>query len=241
MTRLPAFAFLIFILSGAPARAQDERCEPTPEPQCRCACKEVRTAMSFAPRGTCRVIETGGGSCQLRWVDAARGDQKLPDEAGAIQRTFLDRVREGSLPTNARGSLMRANTLIELIRSRGIRLPVGPTPLEAAAAYLALEPEKLEPEPLLASYLIMLGPAVEQIAGEKAAVVLVDYFFSELKTILERLQSMSSPERRQYKSENLVLVDDVTRGCLELTITNPKPMVLMVKSPRAGVRARCRE
>jgi hypothetical protein len=248
MAQLPVTAFAISFLICAlnvPALAQDEQCRTSPEPQCQCACREVRSAASFAPRGTCRVIEPGGGSCQLRWFDAARGnDEKLanPNAAGATQRLFLDRVRKGALPTRMKDvPIPGVEDIIEALRKNDVKLPGDPTPFEAAAAYLALDPERQQPELLLACYLIMLGPPVEDQAGAKAAAALVDYLAIQRKTILERVRAKSNTDRATYKSDDLFLVDESSFGCLELVVNFPKPLLLMVKSPRSGGRARCRE
>ncbi|XUJ32217.1 hypothetical protein ACQ5SK_26625 [Bradyrhizobium japonicum] len=140
MGRLRILALLpvVYCSSIVSLRAQDEQCRTSPEPQCQCACREVRSIASFAPRGTCRIIEPGGGACQLRWFDAARGnDEKLtdPNRAGATQRQFLDRVRSGSLSVRTRDTAyLRVDFLEEKVKSSDIKLPPEPTPLETAAA-----------------------------------------------------------------------------------------------------------
>jgi hypothetical protein len=204
----------------------------------------VRSVASFAPRGTCRIIEPGGGACQLRWFDAARhNDEKVlnPNEAGALQRQFLDRVRSGNLPTKARDmAFLRVEMLEEKVRSNDIQLPPGPTPLEIAAAYLSIDPNKLESEPLLVSLLILLGPAVSGLASDAVAAAVVDYLAGEPNVILARLQS-EKPDIVSIKAGSFEFTDISARGCLELVVRGEKPVTLMVKSPRAAGRNRCRE
>jgi hypothetical protein len=235
-----------------PASAQDEQCRNMPVRQCQCSCRQVRTAASLAPRGTCRVIEPGDNSCQLRWWDAARGDnEKLTDPAGAsrIQQEFLKRVRDGELgPKNSpvKRESLTVEALIAGVRKSDRRLPPDPTPLEAAAAYLSLDPEKQEAELLLTSYLILLGPPVQMMAPEKTAT-LVDFLASELGSIFERIRSSSAPSPRPYKIDGNDIVDESARGCLELTIRapvrpeRPEPLILMIKTPHSIGSRRCRE
>lgn len=245
MGRLRILALLpvVYCSSIVSLRAQDEQCRTSPEPQCQCACREVRSIASFAPRGTCRIIEPGGGACQLRWFDAARGnDEKLtdPNRAGATQRQFLDRVRSGSLSVRTRDTAyLRVDFLEEKVKSSDIKLPPEPTPLETAAAYLAIDPNKLEPEPLLISLLILLGPAVSGQAGDAVAAALVDYLANNPKMILARFQA-EKPEVISDKAGSFEFVDMSARGCLELVVRGEKPVTLMVKSPRAVGRTRCR-
>lgn len=165
---------LVFACLPLAASAQDEQCRGAPDPQCQCACKLVRTAVSIAPRGTCRVIEPASNSCQLRWLDSARGNEdKLNDPAAAsrVQLQFLKRVREGELGPNReiQRDWLSVEVLIGDIKKRDRRLPRDPTPLEVAAAYLAIDPEKQHVQELLISYLIVLGPPVQAIAGDKVA------------------------------------------------------------------------
>jgi hypothetical protein len=228
MRRLQIFTLifaLAFCTSGS-LRAQDEQCRTSPEPQCQCACRQVRSVASFAPRGTCRVIEPGGGACQLRWFDTARhNDEKIPNpsEAGAPPRQFLDRVRDGSLPTKARGmAFANIGMLEEKVKRNDVKVPVEPTPFEIAAAYLAIDPNKLEPEPLLVSLLILLGPAVSRSAGDAVAAALVDYLTGEPKVILARLQS-EKPDIVSVKSGAFEFIDMSARGCFELEVRGEKP------------------
>lgn len=235
---------IVYCSSIVSLRAQDEQCRTSPEPQCQCACREVRSVVSFAPRGTCRIIEPGGGACQLRWFDAARGnDEKIadPNRAGAPPRQFLDRVRSGNLSTKTRDmAFLRVEWLEEKVRSNDVKLPLGPTPFEIAAAYLSIDPHKLEPEPLLVSLLILLGPAVSGITGDLVAAALVDYLADDPKAILARFRS-EKPDVISVKPGSFELVDMSAFGCFELMIRTEKPVTLMVKSPRAIGRTRCRE
>jgi hypothetical protein len=66
-------------------------------------------------------------------------------------------------------------------------MPPEPSLLEVAAAHLALEPEKQEPELLVTAYLILLGPPVENIGGKAAAAALVEYMVVEIKGVLEHV------------------------------------------------------
>lgn len=229
------------------ASAQDEQCRSSPEPQCQCACREVRSIISFAPRGTCRIIEPGGGSCQLRWFDAARGNnEKLSDaaSAGRVQREFLRRAREGELGTKAKGMpqvVLSVEALLEQVRRQDRRMPPEPSAFEAAAAYLGLEPERQDPEHLLTAYLILLGPPVEATGGKAAAAALVDYMVGEIKSILERVRAKSSLPARTFKFEGIEILEEGARGCLELQIRADKPLLLMIKTPHATGRQRCRE
>ncbi|MDH6258294.1 hypothetical protein [Bradyrhizobium sp. BR13661] len=247
MRRLLIFALvfpMIFCIFVGSLHAQDEQCRTNPTPQCQCACRDVRSVVSFAPRGTCRIIEPGGGACQLRWFDAARPkDEKVldPNAAAGPYRQFLDRVRSGNLPTKARDiSFLRVELLEEKVKGRGIELPPGSTPTETAAAYLSLDPNELEPEPLLVALLILLGPGVSAATNDEVAAALVDYLANEPKIILGRLQS-ERPEIVSVRTGSLEFRDESARGCLELVISGSRPVTLMVKSPRAAGRSRCRE
>jgi hypothetical protein len=243
-------ALLVLSSTAERAFAQDERCVGAPGPQCQCSCREVRTAASFAPRGTCRVIEPGNNSCQLRWLDAARGnDEKLADPAGAsrIQLEFLKRVRDGELGAKT-GAVKRESLTVEAlmagVRRNDRRLPPDPIPLEVAAAYLSLDPEKQEAEQLLTSYLIVLGPPVLRLAGDKTAAALIEFLALESKSILERIRSNAPPPVRTYKTDAIDLRDESAHGCLELIIRAPgrtEPFIAMVKTPRSIERPRCRE
>ncbi|WFU33603.1 hypothetical protein QA635_03895 [Bradyrhizobium brasilense] len=243
--RILALVFpVLFCSSIVSLRAQDEQCRTSPEPQCQCACREVRSIASFAPRGTCRIIEPGGGACQLRWFDAARSNEEKvsdPNRAGAPQRQFLDRVRSGNLPIKTSDmAFLRVELLEDKVKSSDIKLPPGPTPFETAAAYLAIDPNKLEPEPLLVSLLILLGPAVSGQTSDAVAAALVDYLASNPKMILARFQA-EKPEVISYKAGSFEFIDMSARGCVELVLRGEKPVTLMVKSPRAAGRTRCRE
>jgi hypothetical protein len=234
----------LFFSSIGTLRAQDEQCRTSPEPQCQCACREVRSIASYAPRGTCRIIEPGGGACQLRWFDAARSnDEKIddPNRAGAPPRQFLDRVRSGNLSIRRLDTaFLRVDALEERVKSSNIKLPLGPTPFETAAAYLSIDPNKLEPESLVTSMLILLGPAVSVQTSDAVAAALVDYLAGNPKMVLARFQA-ERPEVISGKVGSFEFTDMSARGCLEIVIRGEKPVTLMVKSPRAAGRARCRE
>jgi hypothetical protein len=130
--------------------------------------------------------------------------------------------------------------LEERVKSKDLRLPPEPTPFELAAAYLTIDPSKLEPELLVLSLLILLGPQVSASVNDTVAAALVDYLASEPKLILYRFQS-EKPDVRSLKVGELDFTDFSVRGCLELVIGGAPPVSLMVKSPHAAGRARCRE
>jgi hypothetical protein len=68
----------------------------------------------------------------------------------------------------------------------------------------------------------------------------VDYLTGEPKVILARLQS-EKPDIVSVKSGAFEFIDMSARGCFELEVRGEKPITLMVKSPSAIGRNRCRE
>ncbi|MFK4653717.1 hypothetical protein ABIF97_003651 [Bradyrhizobium japonicum] len=77
-------------------------------------------------------------------------------------------------------------------------------------------------------------------AGDAVAAALVDYLANNPKMILARFQA-EKPEVISDKAGSFEFVDMSARGCLELVVRGEKPVTLMVKSPRAVGRTRCRE
>jgi hypothetical protein len=76
--------------------------------------------------------------------------------------------------------------------------------------------------------------------GDAVAAALVDYLASNPKMILARFQA-ERPEVNSVKTGSFEFIDMSARGCLELVVRGEKPVTLMVKSPHAMGRTRCRE
>lgn len=128
---------------------------------------------------------------------------------------------------------LSVEALVDQVKKQDRRMPPEPSPFGTAAAYLALEPERQEAEPLLTAYLILWGPPVETMGGKAAAGVLVEFLLVEIKGILERVKAKSSSPPRTFKIEGIELVEESARGCLELRIQADEPLIVMIKTPHA--------